>query len=174
MKTTTAAAYANTDYSSIVTLMFKLMVAFAALQTLALIVFGLTKVGLAIILGIAPIAMITSIVVIGRSWPTIEGGWSWSRFWAGTFGVSRIGYERPGLKALPWIVIIVGSITYGLVLGVFKYELALVSEQTQTVALQLGAIEVASNAIVLPIAFALVYGVGYLFGGPRQRKLQAA
>ncbi len=166
----------NSEYTKIINLILVWTIAMSLIQSAVIAAFGLqgsgdaAPVGALLVLGLAFLNIPIYIYVIGRNWPTIEGGWSWSRLWAGAFGISRLGYERPGLKNLPWSNIITLSVIYGFA-GTLNQYLVDADAGTPEIPLVYGIMVIMISAL-MPAVFAIMYGIGYLFGENRQRRLQ--
>lgn len=128
-----------------------------------------TTLGINAIISIALIP--TLIWALGSKWPGIEPGWSWSRFWAGFFGLFRIGYERPGLGQVPFAILAaVGSVAGACT--AWQQKIIMESTGGTLEMFPLWVLEfVVVGAILYPVLGVLLYGIGYLFGGRRQRKL---
>ncbi len=165
-------------YDNIITIIFAIIITSTIAQTAISLIYGLVN-GAWMITIIQYIGFPTAIGIVGYYWPstsiTAEGRWSrfWSRFWAGLFNVGRIGYERPGIKSLPWGMIVYSLITYGSIMGLFQFDYQLQLGTAADPAVIIGLIQWVVSTISIVVGFAVMYGVGYMFGGRRQRRLQA-
>lgn len=132
-------------------------------QAITIYAMGITQETLALIIFIAIAQWPLMIYVVGKLWPTIEGGWSMSRFWAGLFGVSRIGYERPGLSQMPWLVLAAGGMIILPLIGISEYLLGNMNYPNILRHMIIGL-------ILYPAAGLIAYLAGYIFGGKHQRR----
>ncbi len=154
----------ETTYNAIIIRMFKWIIGLSATQLAAILLFA----GIAnptLILGIINIVYIPLVIWdIGRNWPTIEGGWSSSRFWAGTLGFVRIGFERPGLATLPWKAIFGLSAIYAIAQTLVQHAVLIEAGHEIALAIKVAAMMSMPWALLFPLAVVAAYGIGYLFG----------
>lgn len=145
-------------------IMAHLLIALAttSLQAITIFTMGITQGMVFAMVAISLIQFPVMIYIVGNLWPTIKGGWSMARFWAGLFGVSRIGYERPGLSQVPWIVIAAGGMIILPMIGVNEYLLGNIERPNLLIYMAMGF-------VIYPAVGLLAYAIGYVFGGKRQR-----
>ncbi len=160
-------------YTNIIGRAFVWMIGFSILTLAVTLMFGATEVGIQI-LAISTIIYVVGIIYdIGRNWPTIEGGWSIGRFMAGFFMFPRMGYERPGLKTLPWGKIFGLTSILSVITGLNQFAVQLQAGAEISNAIPFVLIFVAVYAAIVIFSVVFSYGLGYLFGGNRQ-KLETA
>ncbi len=120
-----------------------------------------------IYLGALVAQAIVTIVWVGKVWPTENRNW----FWVGLLWPFQIGYERAGLGNQPWAVYVLGGF---LLIPASQIVGAMLVGAPMPTNLELASMA-GLGAVGYAFGYGLVcYGIGYIFGGKRQRKLAEA
>ncbi len=137
------------------------------LQTFVLVAFGVTFESNIMILMVSVAQMAIAVYAVGSSWNGLPSGWNISRFWAGLFTLCYIGYERPGIDKVPYLILAIGGALIGTIVAINQTLIASAGTYATIVMVTMIAF------VAYPAIGLLSYGIGYLFGGKRQRRLAA-